>query len=184
MSQPALIEQPAPHLKLDLGCGPNKVGPEWTGVDVLSFDGKVDLVHDLRTAWPWESDSVEEVFSSHFLEHLTGEERVHFFNELHRVLKPGRSARIITPHWNSTRAFGDPTHKWPPVSEFAYFYLNKAWRDTNAPHTGYVCDFAFPPVVAWNLRPDLNVRNDAYKQFALENFKDSAADLICTITKM
>lgn len=182
MAQP--LEIPAPHIKLDLGAGKTRISPDFTTVDIRPFDG-VDMVVDLRGPWPWDNDSVEEVHCSHFLEHLTGAERIHFFNELHRVLKPGRSARIITPHWNSTRAFGDMTHQWPPVSEFFYFYLNKGWRDQNAPHNDeYNCDFAFPPVLAHNLRPDLYVRNDQYKQFAVENFKEAASDLVATITKL
>lgn len=98
----------AEGVKLDLGCGKNKKAG-FIGVDNISFDG-VDVVHDLRTQWPWEKESVEEVHCSHFLEHLTNAERVHFWNELYRVMKPGAKAQIIVPHWSSGRAYGDPTH--------------------------------------------------------------------------
>ncbi len=184
MAQPALVPDPPPHIKLDLGAGKVRHAPDFTTVDIRAFDG-VDVVCDLsKDRWPWEDSSVQEVFCSHFLEHLTAPERIHFFNELHRVLLPGRSAMIITPHWNSCRAYGDMTHQWPPVSEFAYFYLNKAWRDANAPHCdAYTCDFG-PPMMGHNLRPDLNVRNEEYKQFAVANWKEAAQDLVCTISKL
>jgi predicted SAM-dependent methyltransferase len=95
----------APALKLDLGCGKNKK-PGFLGVDCRKFEG-VDVVADLsKGTWPWKDGSVDEVHCSHFIEHLTAAERIHFVNELHRVLKPGAPAHVIVPHWNSHRAFG------------------------------------------------------------------------------
>lgn len=126
-------------LRLDLGCGPNK-RPGFVGVDVLPFPG-VDVVHDLRQPWPWEAETVDEAFSSHFIEHLTGTERIHFFNELYRVLKTGARAQIVCPHWAHESAYGDPTHQWPPVTPWTFYYLDKEWRARNAPHVPYTCDF-------------------------------------------
>jgi SAM-dependent methyltransferase len=169
---------PVPALKLDLGCGKNK-REGFLGVDSRDFPG-VDQVVDLRGPWPWKDSSVDEVHCSHFVEHLTAAERIHFVNELHRVLKPGAPAQIIVPHWNSHRAYGDLTHQWPPVSEMWFFYLNKAWREVNAPHNdGYACDFDF--TMGYSLRQDLLTRNEEYRQHAIANFKDAAQDTIATI---
>jgi predicted SAM-dependent methyltransferase len=176
----------APPLKLDLGCGPRKQDG-FHGVDVRAIDG-VDTVLDLRqTPWPWADGSVAEVVSSHFVEHLTGVERVPFFNELYRVLKIGGTAAIIVPHWSNACAYGDPTHQWPPMSEWASLYLNKAWREGdgtnpgNAPHVRYTCDFDFvngfsfdEKVVSWN--PER-------KMFALAHHLNSARDLHMNLTK-
>jgi methyltransferase family protein len=130
----------AQPLKLDLGCGTKKQ-PGFLGVDARAFPG-VDVVADLRAPWPWPDAGVEEVFSSHFLEHLTGPERIHFVNELYRVLRVGGKATLVVPSWSSARAYGDLTHQWPPVSPFWFFYLNKAWREKEAPHSDfYLCDF-------------------------------------------
>src|SRR5438552_1623142 len=105
-------------IKLDFGCGPNP-RDGFEGVDRLSFEGKVAHVVDLRTTpWPWKTASVAEAHASHFVEHLTAVERVAFCNELYRILVPGGTCQIIVPHWASCRAYGDPTHQWPPVSEF------------------------------------------------------------------
>src|SRR5262245_36420082 len=80
------IEKAEELLKLDFGCGPNKK-EGFIGVDTIKFD-KVDLVLDIGKAkWPWKDNSVDEAHASHFLEHLTAEERIHFVNELYRVLK-------------------------------------------------------------------------------------------------
>jgi SAM-dependent methyltransferase len=167
-------------LKLDLGCGTRKASG-FLGVDSEPFAG-VDVVADLRKPWPWPDSSVGEVYCSHFLEHLEAAERIHFVNELYRVLAPGAKARIITPHWASGRAFGDLTHKWPPVSEFWYRYLHKQWREPNAPHNDfYRCDFDF--AIDYILREDVAARSDAEKVFAVTNFKEAAQDLVAFLTR-
>jgi hypothetical protein len=171
------VKAPEP-LRLDLGCGKNKLAG-FTGVDSRAFDG-VDIVADLTKPWKWADSSVDEVHCSHFVEHLDVAERHHFVNELYRVLKPGASARIITPHWNSTRAYGDLTHKWPPVCEFWFYYLSREWRALNAPHDdGYTCDLAV--TAHYTLRADLAVRSDDYKLFALQNYRDAAEDMVALL---
>jgi hypothetical protein len=166
---------------LDLGCGMNKRKDKpFKGVDAIDFPG-VDQIVDLRNPWPWADNSVDEVHSSHFLEHLEAAERIHFVNELYRVLKPGRYvdgkpvegfATIIAPNWSSQRAYGDMTHKWPPVCGFWPQYLSREWRlgsseknlGANAPHDdklwnpkGYSCNFDW---ALYNcLHPDLVVMN-------------------------
>ena len=84
----AVGDQP---LKLDLGCGKNKMAG-FVGIDALQFEG-VDHVVDLRQPWPVDDNSVDEVHCSHFLEHLTGAERIQFFTELNRVMKTGEIGR-------------------------------------------------------------------------------------------
>lgn len=203
--KPSPLPQPMALLKLDLGCGPNKQ-PGYVGVDSIAFPG-VDAVVNLGTEpWPWADNSVAEVYSSHFLEHLTQRERVHVANELYRVLVPGKYvngqlaegfARIVTPHWCSERAYGDPTHQWPAVTGWMYFYWNRDWRmgnpsnpafpAANAPHAdiahnpdGYDCDFD------WNLqgifRPELLTRSEEYRRYASENYKEVFTDLVAIMT--
>lgn len=195
-------------LKLDIGCGPNKREGH-IGVDSIKFD-KVDVVlnvcerfkeTELQEAqklglhigdfkpWPWKNESVESIHSSHFVEHLDAQERVHFVNELHRVLIPGGTAQIIVPHWAAGRAYGDPTHKWPPVSEFWFFYLREEWRKANAPHTdiehnpqGYNCNFEI--TYGYSLRPDVLSRNQEYQHFAMGNYKEVCQDMIANFKKI
>lgn len=197
-------------VKLDIGCGRNKQAG-FIGIDQYAMEN-VDIVCDLSAkVWTFESfpteikdavepnpveglwmlanDSVDEVHCSHFLEHLTGTQRVTFFNELYRVMKKGAKATFITPHWASNRAYGDFTHQWPPVSEMMYFYVSKNWRTTQAPHTdsewnpeGYTCDFD----AGWGygMRQDLIVRNSEYQQFAMQNYKEAILDMHATLTKL
>lgn len=168
-------------MKLDLGCGKHKKGG-FIGVDCRAFDG-VDVVCNLGVdVWPWQDDTVDEAHCSHMVEHLTAAERIHFVNELCRVLKRGAKATIIVPHWCSNRAYGDLTHQWPPVSEMWFFYLKREWREANAPHNdGYTCDFDS----AWGyaVNPALATRNSEYVQHALESFKEAASDTVATLTK-
>lgn len=167
-------------MKLDIGCGTRKV-EGFVGVDAIEFEG-VDVVHDMRvTPWPWEDDSVDEVLCSHFLEHLTGQERITFFNELYRVLKIGAKALMVTPDWSHASAYGDPTHQWPPISSWYALYLHKAWRSGNAPHVGYTCDFDWVHAVTWD--EWLGTRNDEMKQFAMQRYINSSRDLHITLTK-
>jgi hypothetical protein len=174
-------------IKLDLGCGNNpKEG--FIGVDLIKFD-KVDKVVDLTEGpWPWKDESVLEVNASHFVEHLTSEERILFCNELYRILVPAGKASIITPHWASCRAYGDPTHVWPPVSEFWFYYLNRDWRATQAPHTdikhkknGYNCHF--DATWGYTLRQDVLTRNQEWQMFAMANYKEACQDIVATLVK-
>jgi hypothetical protein len=196
-------------MKLDFGCGPNK-REGFTGVDCRQFqkDGvdKVDVVLNLVAKeddiipseaqpgygirvfdgkfkkWPWANNEVSEVHASHFVEHLKQMERVHFVNELYRVMIPGAKATIIVPHWASCRAYGDMTHEWPPVSEFWFYYLDKEWRAANAPHNDfYTCNFHSS--WGYNLHGDLGVRNQEMQAFAANNYKEACQDIVATLTK-
>jgi Methyltransferase domain len=174
----------AAPLRIDLGCGTQKK-KGFLGCDQRAFPG-VDVVMNLMTRWPWHDNTVDEAHMSHALEHFTGLQRVHIFNELYRVLKPGAFATIITPHWGSTRAYGDFTHAWPPVSEFLYSYLLKEWRAVNAPDTdigwnpaGYNCDFEAE--VRFTLHPQISVLDDNAKNHAITFFKEACQDMVVAI---
>ena len=97
-------------------------------------------------------------------------------------------ATVIVPHWASQRAYGDLTHKWPAVSEFWFYYLDKEWRKVNAPHSdfeecgwGYKCNLQ----VTWgyNMHPELQARNSEYQQNAMKWWKESCSDLIAYLSK-
>lgn len=95
---------------------------------------------DLSGPWPWGDSSVEEVLALDVCEHIGNgyrlahdknmyafllpvNGRIHFMNELHRVLVPGGRATIETP--NAAKGVGftqDPTHVSPYcLSTFKYF---------------------------------------------------------------
>lgn len=177
----------APLIKLDLGCG-GKKREGYIGLDAIKFDGVDHILNLGKDPWPFINDSVDEASSSHFLEHLTAVERIHFVNELYRVLKVGAKFELIVPHWGSCRAYGDPTHQWPPISEFYFYYMDKKWRDENAPHTdvehwkdGFACDFA----VTWgyNIHPELGTRSQEFQQFAVNFYRESILEIHASFVK-
>lgn len=176
-------------MKLDFGCGINK-RQDFTGIDNKAFPG-VDIVLDVVAKdeagnfkqWPWEDNSVEEAHASHFIEHLKPDERVHFVNELYRVLKPGAKTTVVCPHWSSCRAYGDLTHQWPPVCEFWFYYLKEDWRKLQAPHNDfYKCNF--DAVWGYNLQGQVAARNQEYQQYAMTFYKEACQDIVATLTKV
>lgn len=209
MSQSNVVEKPAerPELRLDLGCGKSK-REGFIGLDQYAMEG-VDAVTDFAAPGRWRikeptlngvmllaeedgngyslpDNSVDEVHCSHFLEHLTGLQRVQFFNELYRVLIPDGKATIITPHWSSNRAYGDFTHQWPPVSEMLYYYVSREWREKEVPHcdvrwnpAGYSCNFAAQ--WGYGMHSEVAKRNTEYQQYAMAWYKEACQDLHATL---
>jgi hypothetical protein len=183
----SMVTKKVEVLKLDVGCG-SKKRDGFHGVDQYKMKG-VDTVLDIgNVKWPWKDKTVDEINASHFIEHLTADERIHFYNESFRVLKEGCKVSIAVPHWASNRAYGDPTHQWPPVSEMSFYYLNQEWRDSQAPHTdakwnkkGFKCNFH--ATWGYSFSPELGARSQEYVQFALQNYKEAAQDMIITLTK-
>lgn len=139
-------QAPTGELKLDLACGQSpREGFE--GVDLYSKDAKhkVDL---FRFPWPWATSSVDELNSSHFIEHIPmtylckkhGHEQLPcegapdlffaFFDECYRILKPQGKMHIVVPTCRSERAFQDPTHR-RFIAQATFFYLSADWRKGN-----------------------------------------------------
>lgn len=114
----------------------------WIGIDSANLLG-VDIVTEaLSYLAHLEDNSVDNINASHFVEHLTVEERYRFFNHSYRVLKPSGRLYVKCPHFSCPSAYGDPTHKWPPINEWTFFYLDEEYRRTQAPHcSGYECNF-------------------------------------------
>jgi len=103
-------------MKLNLGCG-GVAPPDWINVDYaigarlrkipvigpisrrfLRCDWNPSIVlHDLRTRFPWADASVDYVYSSHSLEHLTRASGEGFMRETFRVLRAGGIVRIVVP---------------------------------------------------------------------------------------
>jgi SAM-dependent methyltransferase len=82
--------------KLNLACGAVVLN----GWDNLDYESRVEGVIEcnLNDKFPYENDSVDEILTSHFLEHLKlRTEAVPFLQECNRVLKPGGILSIIVP---------------------------------------------------------------------------------------
>jgi len=180
------------RLCLDLGTGKGGNKPQgFVGVDIIDSEGNppkklagVDLCLDLRGKWPWKSNSVDEAQANYLLHYLAPQERVHFVNELCRVLKPGAKALLFTPHWSSAKAFMDLSAQMPPISEAWFPSLSKAWRDAQncVDRNGYTCNFDH--TLGYSLHPHLVSRAHEYQTHAVTFWKEAAQDLIVTLIKV
>lgn len=171
-------------LRLDLGTGKGaKRENGFLGVDIMKLPG-VDVVTDLRKPWPWKSNSVDEVMADYLLQYFNAEQRVHFMNELFRVLKPGAKAIVITPFWCAHKAYMDMCVQWPPVSESWFSMLGKAVRE----HQNYIdtsglrCDFH--ALVVYGMHPLVAARHQDFQQNAVGWYKEAVQDLHATLTKL
>lgn len=114
---------PAGAVALNLGCGVS-IAPGWINIDnspnarlvkhpVLKWSlWKLGVlsdhhyavpwatsirVHNLKKRLPYPDASVDYVYTSHFLEHLTAEDARRLISEVFRVLKPCGLLRLVVP---------------------------------------------------------------------------------------
>lgn len=83
-------------IKVDLGCGNGKK-TEYLGIDAARLPG-VDLVCDLSQGIPLKDNSVDAVYTRHFLEHISNP--LLMIEEIHRILRKDCIAEVIVPHWS------------------------------------------------------------------------------------
>ena len=88
--------------KLNLGCGKFRIEGH-IGIDIK--DHGQEVVWDLRNGIPFPDESVDDVYSCHFLEHLTDEEVIPLKAEIRRVLKKGDRWLSQTPKASHPTAF-------------------------------------------------------------------------------
>lgn len=135
----------------------------------------------------YADQSIDEIAVASTIEYLTPVERVHFMNELYRVLRPNGKVMILTPYWSASKAYADLAYQFPPVSESWYFTLNAEWRNKNfvdeviPKELKLTCDFD----VTWGygMHQLIQSRNQEYQQHAIIFWKEAAQDLMATLIK-
>lgn len=118
-------EEPA-KLKLNIGCGTNKVDG-YVNVDRAH---KPDVVCDLeKFPWPWPDSSVDEIRAHHILEHLgrTPDVFIGVMKEMYRVCKGGAKVEIVVPHPRHDDFLNDPTHV-RPITLNVMALFSKTWN--------------------------------------------------------
>ena len=72
--------------------------------EYYDFDNFNDVIKNKKLYWrnlsygiPLNDNSIDVVFSSHFLEHLTKNDGQQLLNDIYRILKPGGLVRILVP---------------------------------------------------------------------------------------
>ena len=103
-------------IKLDLGCGTQIRGEDYIGVDKFVPSGvKAHLTH-----LPFLDNSIDEIWSSHALEHFATAEINPTLREWFRVLKPNKKAIIQVPNFDYIAKywFTGPDRAWAEAMIF------------------------------------------------------------------
>lgn len=80
-------------LLLNIGAGTQKL-PGFVNIDI---EPGADIVLDVRKGLPFASNSVDGIYSEHFIEHVVQGDICFFLRECRRVLAPGGIMRVATP---------------------------------------------------------------------------------------
>lgn len=97
---------------LNLGAG-NSFIPGAINIDYPEWDASIFSI-------PASDEFYDTIYALHFLEHFTGERVIELLREIERVLRPGGTANIITPHRLGMIAYQDLDHKC--------FFTEETWR--------------------------------------------------------
>lgn len=168
-------------MKLDIACGQRKA-KGWKGIDIA---GDADIIHDLFTfPWPVKDGAVTEARISHFVEHIphhrSGWDRDGwwlFWDEVHRITRPGATVTVIHPYLKSERAFWDPTHeRFIPAT--TWYYTDAAWRKAQGlDHYPTTADFEVVTINGTGVAPDIGQRHHEAQAFAQDRYWNVVSDL-------
>jgi predicted SAM-dependent methyltransferase len=86
---------PPPGLALNVGCG-RRYRDDWINLDLQPASPEV-MAWDVREPLPFASNSIAFAYTSHMLEHLPENHAGTLLAELHRVLVPGGTVRVVVP---------------------------------------------------------------------------------------
>lgn len=170
-----------PPVLLHLGCGTTRLDG-WVNCDFVATEF-ADQVFDAQVApWPFEDNSVREIYASHMLEHLADFNT--FFKEAWRVLEPNGAVGIRVPYGGHSLAWSDPTHLRPWYAG-SFCYLQPGYGEAvrnpqefewSAPFGVAKIDLRiagkFAPIMRWKLGRKLllpwidNIQNGVEEVFA------------------
>lgn len=120
---------------LNIGCGPKHYIPSNKDEEVINIDKepfwKPNIIRDVEKGLPFDDNSVDEIFTSHFLEHITQDKMDFFMFECWRVLKNKGKFICIVPIGKSWMS--SPYHKSPMTEMTPIFFTE--WNHPEI--TGY-----------------------------------------------
>jgi ubiquinone/menaquinone biosynthesis C-methylase UbiE len=118
--------------RLNLGSG-NDIRAGWVNLDCSALPG-VDIVHNIeQLPLPLPNDSYDYVLCQDILEHV---DYIPLLRDIRRIMRIGGTLHIRVPHFTSSNAYGDPTHKRFFSSETFGFFVADSDRS-------YYFDFSF-----------------------------------------
>ncbi len=155
-------------MKLNLGCG-GKILPGFVNVDKCALQGVNEVVDLFTVPWPWRESSIDEIQSSHLIEHIPHQQSampdydwparvmndcmqrlitldsfLAFFAEAWRVLVPGGTITCIAPWGMSHQAWQDPYHVRAIMPGTVAYLTGEIAQDQ--PSADYALPFRFEQV--------------------------------------
>ncbi len=114
-----IVRKQGGKLRLCLGSGAAPI-ESWLNLDL---DGRPDLRWDLRLPMPFPANSVDRIYSEHFIEHLNREDGAGLLRSCRRLLRADGIMRIATPDlpalvdayrgdWREQDWLDWPGHEW------------------------------------------------------------------------
>lgn len=105
---------------LNVGSSSKKL-PGFVNVDI---DPVADLCADMTRTLPFANNSVDGIFSEHFIEHISQAEGAAFLRECRRVLIPGGLLRLATPDLDYiAERYRDGWREQSWLTEFGYDWI-------------------------------------------------------------
>lgn len=197
--------------KIDLACGDNKK-EGYFGIDIADTS-KVDLVHDLNIyPWPVESNSVEKINCSHYIEHIKHDDTLteiksilnetnsfdEFKNKVLSLEQPldgvikfiNEVYRILKPGGEVTITAPYAMHSrafGDPthtryIHDMSFSYFNKEWRDLNK-LGHYNIEADFDMKFSYFIDESLTLKSEEIRQEAFLKDWNSVLDIIVKMTK-
>ncbi len=197
--------------KLDLACGNNKK-EGYFGIDIADIES-VDLIHDLNVyPWPIESNSVEKINCSHYMEHIKHD---NVLGDMRSILNESTSFdefkskvlsldepldgvikfinelyRILKPKGKVTITCPYAMHSrafGDPthtryIHDMSFHYFNKEWRDLNK-LDHYGFECDFDIKYSYWIDESLTLKSEEVRQKAFSNDWDSILDIITELEK-
>jgi SAM-dependent methyltransferase len=111
-------------LQIELAGGARKGENGWLIMDMVPG---CDLYWDLRRRLPFADGSVDKIYHSHFLEHLTFAQGQDFLKECLRVLVPGGTLSTCVP---SAKPYLQAYCSGKPLDQETWIKYEPAWNNT------------------------------------------------------
>lgn len=111
-------------LKVEIGGGPIPLAG-YINVDCMDHPMVHHKVNIGTEKLPFGDGTVDEIYSSHCLEHITpGTEFIHALEEMYRVSKPDALWKIKVPYFNSHHTIANPFHINNIFNEYTFSYFS------------------------------------------------------------
>jgi len=149
-----------PIQRVQVGCGPHNILPDWWNVDIRPFPG-IDQVMDVTQPWPFEG--LKYIYGEHFLEHLSLEGAVAFLNHSWNSLQVGGVIRLSTPslEWVLSTHF-NLSESNPDQRISSTFAMNRAFH-------GWGHQFLYSKEILASLLENLGWQNIEFCEYGKSN---------------